>query len=89
MITKTTTTKKYAPAEDIRRVQWIEDDDRGGKRFTTGLVDWNRQRSVIFTCFQVANSNTVLSMSSRCIVLILFSSDSLFPLLLQEILSVL
>ena len=78
MITKTKTTTTDASAEDRQRVQGIEDDNGGGSRSTTGLVDWQRQRSVDFLCFQVANSNTVSSLSSRCLVLILFSSDSFF-----------
>ena len=40
MITKNTTTTTDASAEDRRRVQAIEDNDRGGIRSTTGLVDW-------------------------------------------------
>ena len=87
--TKTTTTTTDALAEDWRRVQGIEDNNRGGSRLTTVLVDWQWQWSVDFTCFQVAISNTVLPLSSCCLVLILFSSDSFFPRSLHEILSVL
>ena len=75
-------------AEDRRRVQEIKDDDRGGSILTTGLLDWQRQRSVDLSCFQVANSNTVSSLSSRCLFLILFSSYSFFCSL-HEILSIL
>ena len=76
MSTKTTTTKTDASAEDKWRVQGIEDDDVGRSRSTTGLLDWQRQRCVDFPCFQVANSNTVSSMSSHCLVFIFFSPDS-------------
>ena len=48
MRTKTTTATMDASTEDRRSVQGIEDDDRGGSRSTTGLVDWQRQRSVDF-----------------------------------------
>ena len=67
---KTTTTDDLA--KDRKRVQGIEDDDGGGRILTTVLVDWQRQRSVDFPCFQVANSNTVLYLPSCCLVLILF-----------------
>ena len=40
MSTKTTTKTKDASAEDRQRVQGIEDNDRGGSRLTTVLVDW-------------------------------------------------
>ena len=89
MITKITAMTTDASAEDRRRTQGIEDDGGGGSRSTTGLVDWKRQRSIDVTCFQVANSKTVLSLSSHCLVLILMSSDSFFPRFLDEILSVL
>ena len=78
MSTKTTTITTDASAEDIRRVQGTEDNDEGGSILTTGLVDWKRQRSVDFPCFQVANSNTVLYLYSCCLILILFSSDYFF-----------
>ena len=78
MSTKTKTTKTNASVEDRRRVQGIEDNNGGGSRSMTGLVDCQRQRSVDFLCFQFSNSNTVLSLSSFCLVLILFSSDSFF-----------
>ena len=87
MSTKTTTTTTDASAEDRKRIQG--NDDGGGSRSTTGLVDWQRQRSVDFPCFQVANSNTVSSLSSRCLVLMFFSSDPFFPHSLHEIISVL
>ena len=83
---KTTTTTTDASAEDRQRVQGIEDDGGGGSRSTTGLVDWQRQRSVDFPCLQVDNSKTVLSLTIRGLVLILFSSDSFF-FSLHEILS--
>ena len=89
MSTKTKTTTKEASEEDRRRVQGIEDEDRGGSGSTTGPVDWQRQWSVDFPCFQVANSNTFLYLYSRCIVLILFSSDSFLSRSLYEIISVL
>ena len=79
MNTKDTTTTTDVSAEDRRRVQGIGDDYRGGSGLTTGPVDWQRQRSVDFNCFQVAKSSTVSSISSRCLVLILYSSDSFFP----------
>ena len=88
MSTNTTTTKMDASAEDRQHIQGNKDDNGGGIISTTGLVDWQRQRSVDFPCFQVANSNTVSSLSSRCLVLI-FSSDYFFPHSLHEILSVL
>ena len=62
MSTKTTTTTTDALAEDRKRVQKIKDDDEGGSKLTTGLVDWQRKQSVDFPCFQVANSNTVFSL---------------------------
>ena len=89
MSTKTKTTTTYASAEDRRRVQGIEDNDGGSVRSTTGLVDWKRQQSVYFPCFQVANSNNFSSLYSCYLVLILFSSDSFFFCSLHEILSVL
>ena len=78
MSTKTTTMTTDASVQDRRRVQGIEDDDGGGNRSTTGLVDWQRQQSVDFPCFQVANSKNILSVSSCCLVLMLFSSNSFF-----------
>ena len=87
--TKTTTTTMEASTEDIQRVQGIRDDNGGGSGLTTGPVDWQQQRSVGFTCYRVANSNTVSSLYICCIVLILFSSDSILPRSLQEIISVL
>ena len=78
MSTKTSKTKMEASTEDRRRVQVIRDDNRGGSGSTTGPVDWQQQRSVDFPCYHVANSNTVLYLSRRCIVLIFFSSDSFF-----------
>ena len=78
MSTKTTTTTTDASAEDRQRVQGIKDDDGGGRVLTTGPVDWQRQQSVGFSYFQVSNSNTVSSLSSRYLVLIFFSSYSFF-----------
>ena len=89
MSTKTATKTTDVSVDDRRRVQMIEDDDGGCSRSTTSLVDWQRQQSVDFPCFQVANSNTVSSLSSRCLVLLLFSLDHFFVCLLHEILSVL
>ena len=77
---KTTTTTTDVSMEDRKHVQGIEDNDGGGSGLTTGPVDWQPQRSVDFPCYQVANSNTVLSLFSCCLVLILFSSDSFFLL---------
>ena len=79
MRTKTTTTTTEASAEDRRRVQGIGDNGGGGSGSTAGLVDWQRQWSVDYPCYWVANSNTILYMSICCLVLILFSSDSFFP----------
>ena len=80
MSTKSTTTTTDASAEDRRRVQRSDNDDRrgSGSGATTGLVGWQQQRSVDFLSFQVSNSNTVLSLSSRCLILVLFPSDSFF-----------
>ena len=78
MHTNTTTTTTDASEEDRRRVQGIEDNDRVGSRLTRVLVDWQQQQSVGFLCFRVSKSNTVLSLSIRCLVLILFSSDYFF-----------
>ena len=73
-ITNTTKTTTEALAEDRRRVQGIGDDNGGGNGMMTGPVDWQRQRSVDFLCYRVANSNTVLYLSRRCLVLILVNS---------------
>ena len=81
MSTKTSTTTTDASSEDRRRVQGIEDDEGGDSRSTTGLVDWQQQRSVDFPSFQIANINTVSSLSSCCLVLIFFSLDSFFEIL--------
>ena len=67
-----------ASAEDRRCVQGIGDNDIDGSGSTTGPVDWQQQGSVDFTCYRAANSNTVSSLSIRCLVLILFSSDYFF-----------
>ena len=69
---KTTATTTDALAEDSRRVQGTKDDDGGSNGSTTGLVDWKRQQSFDFTCFQVTNSNTVSYLSRGCLVLIFF-----------------
>ena len=91
MSTNTTTTTKEASADDIERVLGIEDDDRGGRGSGSmmGLMSWQQQRSVDFTCYRMANSNTVSSLSCRCLVLVLFSSDTFNFSSLQEILTVL
>ena len=73
---KTTTTTTDASPEDIRHVQGIEDNEKGGIRLTTSLVDWQRQQSVDFLCVQVANSNTN---TSRFLVLIFFHQIPFFP----------
>ena len=78
MITKTTTITTEASAEDRQRVQRIGGENRGGSGSKMGPVDWQIQRSVDFTCYRVAKSNTVSSLSCLCLVLILFSSDSFF-----------
>ena len=78
MSTKTTTNSTDALEEDIPCVQGIEDNNGGGSGLTMGPVDWQQQRSVDFTCLQVDKSNTVESMSSCCLVLISFFSDSFF-----------
>ena len=79
MRTKTTTMTTDDSADDRRHVKGIGDNNGGGSGSTTGPVDWQQQRSVDFPCFQVANSNTVSSLSSCCLVLILLSSYSFFP----------
>ena len=84
MSTKTKTTTTKALTEDRQRVQGIGDDNGGSSGLTTVPVDWQRQRSVDFTCYWVANSNTVSSISSRCLVLVLFSSDSYFFVCLKK-----
>ena len=54
-------------------------DNRGvGRGYTTRPRDRRQLRSVDFPCYCVDNSNTVLSLYRRCLVLILFSSDSFF-----------
>ena len=78
MSTKTITTTTDASVEDRQLVQGIEEDDGSGSGLMTVPVYWQLQQSIYFSCFQVANSNTVSSLSSRCLVLILFSSDSIF-----------
>ena len=88
MSMKTATTTTDATAKDRRRVQWLEDDDGGESRSIMVLVDWQRQRSVAFPRFQVANSDVVSSLSSCCIVLIFFHHIT-FPRSLHEIISVL
>ena len=76
MSTKTSTTTTQASVEDKRHVQGIRGNDGGCIGSTTGPMDWKRQQSVNFPFYRVANSNTVSSLSCRCLVLILFSSDS-------------
>ena len=89
MSTKTKITTTDMSAEDRRRVQGIRDDVGGGRGSETGTVDWKQQWSVDFTCYHVAYSNTVSSLSRRCLILIFFSSNSSLCFSLQEILSVL
>ena len=86
---KKTKTKMEAPAEDRRRVQGIGNNNWGIRGSEKGPMYWQRQQSVNFPCYRVANSNTVSSLSRCCLVLILFSSDSFIFSLLQERLSVL
>ena len=88
MSTKTKATTIDVSVKDRWRVQGIKDDDGGGSGLTMGLVDWQQQRSVDFPCFRVANSNTVSSLSSRCLVLVFFHQIPFFRSL-HEILSVL
>ena len=64
--------------KNILRVQGIRDGDGGGSGSTTGPMDFQRQLSVDFLCYCVTNSNTVVSLYRRCLVLVLFSSDSFF-----------
>ena len=44
-----------------------------------GPVYWQQQRSIDFPCYCVANSNTVLSLSCRCLVLYCFHRINFFP----------
>ena len=78
MSKKNTTTTMEASADDRRRVQGIGDDTGGSSGLTTVPVDWQRQRSVDFPFYCVANSNNVSSLSRCCLVLILPSSYSFF-----------
>ena len=78
MSTKTKATTIDVSVKDRWRVQGIKDDDGGGSGLTMGLVDWQQQRSVDFPCFRVANSNTVSSLSSRCLVLVFFHQIPVF-----------
>ena len=73
--TKTSTMTTEASVEDRQRVQRLRDNCGGGSSLTTGLMDWQRWYSVDFPCYHVANSNTLLSLSCCCLVLILFLSD--------------
>ena len=72
MSTKTTTTITKASAEDRRCVQGIGDNNRSDSGSTTSLVDWQRKWRVDFPCYRVSNSNTVLTLSRRCLVSIFF-----------------
>ena len=65
---KTTTTTMDASEEDRRRVHGIEDNDRGGSRSTTGLVDWQRQRSVDLLAFSLLT----VTLSHLCLVAVSF-----------------
>ena len=76
--TKNTTTTTIVSAEDRQCVQGIEDDNRGSSASTTGPVYWKRKRSVGFPFFQVANSNIISTLSSRCLYSTFFSSYSFF-----------
>ena len=78
MSTKTTTTTTEVLVKGRRCVQGIRDNNEGRSGSTTGPVDWQRQCSVYFPWFQVANSNTVSPLSSCCLVLVFFSSYSFF-----------
>ena len=78
MITNTTTTTTKASTKDRRRIQGTEDNDGGGSGSTMGLVDWQQQQSVDFTCYLVANINTISPLYRCYLVFILFSSDSFF-----------
>ena len=78
MSTNTKTTTPAESEEDRQHLQGIKDDDGGGSRSMTGLVDCQRQQSVDFPCYPVANSNNFLSLSILCLILILFSSYSFF-----------
>ena len=75
MILETSTTTTEALVEARRCVQWIGYDNGCSSGSTTGPMDWQRQRSVDFSCYRVANSNTVSYLSHHCLVLIFFSSD--------------
>ena len=76
MSMNTTTTTTEASSEDRRRVQGIGDNYGGNSGSTTVPVDWQRQWSVDLPCYLVSNSNTFLSLSIFCLVLVLFSSYS-------------
>ena len=80
MSTYTTTKTTYSSVKDRQCVQGILGKDGGGIGSTTSPMGWKQERGVDFPCYHVANSNTVLSLSRRCLVLILFSSDYFFPL---------
>ena len=79
------TTTTYASAEEYENRDYnnynggVGDDDGGGSGSKTGPVDWQRQQNVDFTFHWVDNSNNVSSLSSRCLVLIFFSSDYFLP----------
>ena len=72
MIVKTSTRTMEASEEDRRHVQGIGDDNIGGSGSITGPMDWQQQRSTDFLCDCVANSNTVSSLSRRCLFLNFF-----------------
>ena len=74
MGTNTSTGTTEALAEDRQTIQGIRDDDGGGSGSTTGPMDRQRRQSVNFTCYSVASSNTVSSLSCCCLIWILFSS---------------
>ena len=78
MSTKTTKTTTEASSEDIQCVQGTGDNDGGVSKITTVPVDWQQQQSVDFLFYCITNIHTVSFLYCRCIVLILFSSDSFF-----------
>ena len=60
-------------------MEGIVDNNGGGSGSTTGLVDWQQQRSVDFPYYRVANSNTVSSLSICYLVLIFPHHITLSP----------
>ena len=72
--TRTTT----ALTEDRRRAKEISDNYGSGRGSTEVLMYWQWQRSVYFLCYQITNSNNVLSLSCCSLVFILFSLYTFF-----------